>query len=178
MIIGFRTRMTTTFDTLSTLSIHVHSNIISDLDYQIFFRHIRGRNPTDATVETADLLDPTFDEDFDARFGDRRDPNNPLDPLETVRVLQKGRLEPLRPLTTIIFGDVIPDFDKCYTINILTTGERSDFSCNKNDYNQPDDFFCDHTICILDDDGQLRPNRPVNAHACLYATCSATYFIY
>ena len=165
MIIGFRTRMTTTFDTLSTLSIDIHSNIISDLDYQIVFRHIRGRNPTGAIVETADFLDPIFDEDFDARFGDRRDPNNPLDPLETVHVLQKGRHEPLRPLTTIILGDVVPDYDKCYTINILTTGERSDFSCNENERN-PEDFFCDHTICILDDDGQLRPNRsPVDAHA-------------
>ena len=113
MIIGFRTRMTTTFDTLSTLSIDVHSKIISDLDYQIFFRHIRGRNFDGATVtvETADFLDPIFDEDFNARFGDRRNPNNPLDPLETVCVLQKGRLEPLRPLTTIIFGDVLPDYD-------------------------------------------------------------------
>ena len=156
--------MTTAFDTSSTLSIDVHSNIISDLDYQIFFRHIRRRNPTGATVETADLLDPIFDEDFDARFGDRRDPNNPLDPLETVRVLQKGRLEPQRPLAIIMFGDVRPELNECFTINILTTGERTDFSCNDNADN-PDDFFCDHTICILDDDGQLGSNRPVDAHA-------------
>ena len=146
--------MTNTFDTSSTLSIDVHSNIISDLDYQIFFRHIRGRNPTGAIVETADLIGPIFDEDFDARFGDRRDPNNPLDPLETTIVLEKGHLVPSRPLTTIIFGDVRPESNECFTINILTTGERTDFSCNDNS-NNPNDFFCDHTICILDDDGQL-----------------------
>ena len=52
----------------------------------------------------------------------------------------------------------------CYTINILTTGERSDFSCNEVS-DDPDDFFCDHTVCILDNDGQLRTNRPVDAHA-------------
>ena len=146
--------MTTISETLSTLSIGVHSRITSELDYDIIFRHIQGRDINVATVETADLIDPIFDSNFDARFGDRRDPNNSLDILETVLVLEKGHLAPQIPLVTTIFLDLRPEADECYTINILTTDTAGDvtFMCNENQ-NNPDDFFCDHTICILDEDG-------------------------
>ena len=142
--------MTTRVEALETFSIDVHSNIISELDYEIGFHHIQGRNPTDATVETADILDPIFHSNFDARFGDRPNPNNPFNPLETVRILEKGHLVPSRPLFTTIFPDGCPELVECYTINIFLTGSRVLLQCN--DYN-PEDFFCDHTVCILDDDG-------------------------
>ena len=146
--------MTTISETLRTFSIGVHSKISSELDYDIIFRHIQGRNFNDATVETADLIDPIFHSNFDARFGDRRDPNNPLDILETALVLEKGHRVPRIPLVTTIFPDVRPEVNECYTINILTTDTAGDviFMCNENEDN-PDDFFCDHTICILDHDG-------------------------
>ena len=149
IIIGFSTNITTRSETSETISLEIHSNIISELDYVIRFRHIQGRNPTDATVETADILDPIFHSNFDARFGDRTNPNNPLDPLETTRILPKGFLVPYVPLTTLILADVRPEEDECYTINIFA--ERDDSRSRCNDY--PDDFFCDRTVCILDDDG-------------------------
>ena len=143
--------MTTINETFGIVIPEIHSKIISDLDYVIRFRHIQGNNPTDATVETNDLFDPIFNSNFDARFGDRANPNNPLDPLEASHLLQRGRLEPLSPLTTIIFHDVHLEPDECFTIMIDTGGDRN-FVCNENADN-PDDFFCDHTICILNDDG-------------------------
>ena len=153
MIIGFRTDMTIRSETLAEFSIDVHSMITSEVEYTIGFRHIRVGAV--ATVETSDILDPIFDEDFDATFGDRSNPNNPLDFLETTRVLQVGRLEPVRPLRTTIISDVRPEGNESYTINILTTdmnGESVNFMCNEN-ANNPDDFFCDHTVYILDNDG-------------------------
>ena len=152
MIIGFRTDMTTIREISGPVTIEVHSRITSEVEYTIGFRHIR--QGAVATVETGDILDPIFDEDFDAKFGDRTNPNNPLDFLKTSRILQIGRLEPVRSLVTTIISDVRPEGDECYTIHILTTDTAGDvnFMCNENADN-PDDFFCDHTVCILDNDG-------------------------
>ena len=157
MIIGFRTSKTTINETLGIVVFDVHSMITSEVEYTIGFRHIRQGAANVATVETSDFFDPIFDLDFDATFGDRPNPNNAGDPLETTRILQVGRLVPLRRLTTVIFSDVRPEEDECYTINIfiidtVTGGGRVNYECNANE-NNPDDFFCDHTICILDDDG-------------------------
>ena len=157
MIIGFRTDVTTLNETLRVVFIDIHSMITSEVEYTIGFRHIPQDAANIATVETDNIIDPIFDLDFDARFGDRPNPNNAGDPLETTRILQVGRLEPLRPLFTTIFPDVRPEDDECYTINIFLidteTGDgRVNYECNANE-NNPDDFFCDHTVCILDDDG-------------------------
>ena len=148
--------MMTINETLGTFVIDVHSMITSEVEYTIGFRHIRVGAV--ATVETGDfLVDPIFDTDFDATFGDRPNPNDARDPLETSRILQVGRLEPVRPLRTLIFPDIRLEEDECYIINIfiidtVTSGGRINYDCNEN-ANNPEDFFCDHTICILDDDG-------------------------
>ena len=144
--------MTTKNETLERFLIEIHSKIISELDYEINFRHIQGNNPTDATAETEVVSHPMFHPNPDVYFGDRADPNNPLDPLEANRTIEKDGFEPYRPLFTTILSDVRIELDECFTINILTTGERTDFSCNEDEDN-PEDFFCDHTICILNDDG-------------------------
>ena len=155
MIIGFRTNRTTRREDFGEFHIDVHSKITSEVEYTIGFRHITVGAV--ATVETGDLFDLIFDEDFDARFGDRPNPNNARDPLETTRILEVGRLEPLRPLWTTIFSDLRDEGDECYIINIfiidtVTSGGHVNYDCNENEDN-PEDFFCDHTICILDDDG-------------------------
>ena len=153
MIIGFTTSMTTINETLGRFIIDVHSKIISEVEYEIGCRHIQGRNPTDATVETSHILDPIFDSNFDARFGYRRDRYNPLNPLETFHILQKGHLKPRPLLWATIFDDVHLEPDECFTVNILIIDEdRGNFICNKNEDN-PEDLFCDHTLCILNDDG-------------------------
>ena len=159
MIIGFNTSKTTTNETLGTVTIEVHSRIKSELDYEIGFRLSLPTDGHSATVETGDFIDPTFNplSDIDARFGDRANPNNRLDPLETSRQLEKGRLLPRSPLVTTIFSDLRPEEDECYIIGILIIdtlvgGGRINYACNENEDN-PADFFCEHTVCILDNDG-------------------------
>ena len=157
MIIGFRTDITTRNEALGQFPIEVHSKITSEVEYTIGFRHIPRESINIATVETNDGIDPIFDIDFDARFGDRPNPNNKDDPLEETRILQVGRREPQRPLFTTIFPDVRPERNESYTINIFvidteTGGGRVNYECNENADN-PDDFFCDHTIYILENDG-------------------------
>ena len=147
--------MTRKVEAFGTFNIDVHSKITSEVEYTIGFRHIR--QGAVATVETDDLSDPIFDTDFDARFGDRPNPNNAEDPLETTRILVVGHLVPLRQLRTTIFPDLRKEEDECYIINIfiidtVTGAGRVNYECNENEDN-PEDFFCDHTICILDDDG-------------------------
>ena len=156
MIIGFKTDRTIRVEELREFPIEVHAKIISEVKFTIGFRHIRQEGINIATVETGDFFDPIFDTDFDARFGDRPNPNN-KDVLEATRILQVGRLEPLRPLVTTIFPDVRPEGNESYTINIfiidtVTGGGRVNYDCNENADN-PDDFFCDHTVFILDNDG-------------------------
>ena len=155
MIIGFKTDMTIVNETLGTFNIEVHSRITSEVEYTIGFRHIR--QGAVATVETNEFLDPTFDTDFDAKYGARPNPNNPGDPLERTRILQVGRLEPVRQLVTTIFPDVRPEGNESYIISVFvidteTGGGRVNYDCNDNEDN-PNDFFCDHTVFILDNDG-------------------------
>ena len=147
--------MTTRNETLAVFSIDVHSKITSEVEFIIGFRHIR--QGAGATVETDDFLDPIFDIDFDARFGDRPNQENAGDPLETTLILQVGCLEPLRSLRTTIFPDVRPEGNESYIISIFvidtaTGSGRVNYDCNDNGDN-PEDFFCDHTVYILDDDG-------------------------
>ena len=141
--------MTTRSETLGIFNIAIHSMIISELDYEISFRHIQNRNLHEATVETTVFTQPRFPPNPDVLFGSRADPNNPLDPLEAHSTLEKGRLELRTPQFATILSDLRIEPDECYTIYIITNGERTDFSCNENEDN-PDDFFCEHTICILD----------------------------
>ena len=157
MIIGFSSDMTIRKEELGTFSIEVHSNRVSEVEYTIGFRHIRREANDIATVETDDFIDPIFDLDFDARFGDRSNPENAGDLLETTRILQVGRLEPVRPLRTTIFSDLHPEGNETYIISVFvidteTGGGRVNYECNENEDN-PDDFFCDHTVYILDNDG-------------------------
>ena len=147
--------MTIRSEMLAVFRIDIHSKITSEVEYTIGFRHIR--QGAVATVETDDFIDPIFDLDFDARFGDRPNPNSEGDPLETTRILQVGLLEPMRPLRTTIFPDVRPEGNETYIISVFvidteTGGGRVNYDCNDN-ANNPDDFFCDHTVFILDDDG-------------------------
>ena len=147
--------MTIRSEMLAVFRIDIHSKITSEVKYTIGFRHIR--QGAVATVETDDFIDPIFDLDFDARFGDRSNPNSEGDPLETTRILQVGHLEPVRPLRTTIFPDVRPEGNETYIISVFvidteTGGGRVNYDCNDN-ANNPDDFFCDHTVFILDDDG-------------------------
>ena len=56
----------------------------------------------------------------------------------------------------LIRNDIIPEEIECYTIRIFPVdvpGRCELFTCNE-DNAGADSYFCEHTICIEDDDGK------------------------
>ena len=153
MIIGFNQRSQTIPEnfrgeivTEFTLFITVSTQRTSERSHTIVFRYLEGSS-------TATVV-PLAEEgavDFDARFGSRNESDDPI----TVRhILQVGE-STIVPLQTSIQNDLNPEKLECYTISIFKTDEigvRDLFECNEDDSN-PTEFFCDHTICIENDDG-------------------------
>ena len=146
MIIGFRTRITILNEILGNFPIEVHSKIKSEVEYTIDFiyRELNATVVSEAEIGTLN---------HDARFG-RRQPIT--EDLVTDRILERGRNTSQTPLTTLIVPDVIPEGTECFIINIdirdTDPGEgRDNFECN--DASDAEDFFCDNTVCILDNDG-------------------------
>ena len=91
---------------------------------------------------------------YDAVFGRRE--NNPNDPIEELFILEA--LEDTIPsLIAFIRNDLRPEDEECLTIRILPVdvpGRRELFTCNEDDSGE-DKYFCQHTICIKDDDGRF-----------------------
>ena len=59
-------------------------------------------------------------------------------------------------IATVIINDLVPEDKKCFTLRILPVdipGRRELFTCNE-DGVVADNYFCEHTICIEDDDGE------------------------
>ena len=155
MIIGFTERIQNVSEgqrgavDLFTLQINVSSVRTAEREHPMLFRLLEAS--TNATIE------PLIAESniFDATFGGRA---NPLDPLQETRDLFPGEriISPL--LQTSIRNDFVSEDPlKCYTIRILPVdvpGRRELFTCN-DDSAMADNFFCEHTICITDDDGEV-----------------------
>ena len=153
MIIGFTSRSQTVSEgafllgyDLNRLTIDVATERISERVHTIIFRHLESAST--AIVQSSVIQrDPLFD----AIFG-----NEDNDPLEERFPLPSGESEIPSRVTTVR-NDFRPEDGECYTIGIFTTdvgGARELFTCN-DDEDMADDFFCLHTICILDDDGRL-----------------------
>ena len=90
---------------------------------------------------------------FDARFGIRAHLDGPI---RESRDLLPGERTISTPLLTVIRNDLIPEEIECYTIRIFpidVPGRRELFTCNE-DNAGADSYFCEHTICIEDDDGK------------------------
>ena len=84
---------------------------------------------------------------YDATFGSR---DNIRDPIKEFFVLE----DTISPLTTYIRNDLRPEYEECFTIGIYpgdVPGRQELFTC----YYGADNFFCQHTICIEDDDGRF-----------------------
>ena len=84
----------------------------------------------------------------DARFGVTNG-----DSIEQLDILPPGQ-SVITPLRTDIRNDFIAEDEECYSIQISpvdTPGFRELFTCN-DDSTNPTNYFCQHTICIEDDD--------------------------
>ena len=101
------------------------------------------------------IVEPVIDQinpNFDALFGSR---GLPTDPIEETIDLEPGE-DTLPPRRVQIRNDFVPEPNECFSIRIFTVdviGRRELFTCNE-DNTGATSFFCEHTVCIIDDDGK------------------------
>ena len=92
---------------------------------------------------------------FDATFGVR---DNPEDPIREDHSIEAGTNYLQGILRVSLTDDLHIEPDECFT---LTASTRNDFGqsapCNDNDDDSATSYFCEHTVCIEDDDGMLYP---------------------
>ena len=152
MIIGFNQRGQNVSENAGYLSIDVSTNRTSERNHTIEFRYQESSNT--AIVETFTTQNNPL---YDALFGNGTDTDTaPDESIVVTHILHPGN-SIIPSLMTMIQNDSRPENQECYTISIITRdikGVRELFMCNKDERN-PTDFFCDHTICIDDDDGQF-----------------------
>ena len=154
MIIGFTQRIRTVSEgqvpgvDLFQLEIDVESVRTAEREHPMQFR--LQESSTNATVEPLIASSPAFD----ATFGLRA---NLDDPIEETRDLDPGIRVVTPSLLTAIRNDLTPEDLECYTIRIFPVdvpGRRELFECNE-DTAMADNYFCEHTICIEDNDGEI-----------------------
>ena len=150
MIIGFTKRIKTVSEgevpgvDLFEVDVNVASLSTAEREHPMVFR--LQESSTNATIETFGASSPVFDATFgprDSLGGDYRH----LDP---------GLLALHPPLLTAIRNDLRAENTECFTLRILPVdvpGRRELFECNEDGIGA-DNYFCEHTICIEDDDGQ------------------------
>ena len=159
MIIGFTERRRTVsegivpagFDEFR-LTYDVAALRTSERDHLMTFRLLEGSST--ATVNTRhELVDIDVLLNNDAVFGEIREEN---DPIEVSRSLPLGNTTLPQDLTTFIRGDFNVEDDECYTVRVFADnvqGVRQLFTCNSEA--NATNYFCEHEICIIDDDGKV-----------------------
>ena len=149
MIIGFDQRWQNVSENAGSLSIHVSTMRTSERNHTIVFHYQKSSNT--AVVGTFTQQD---DPEYDALWIDADIP--PDESIVVTHILNPGN-SMIPSLTTMVCNDSFPEDRECYTISIIVTdieGVRELFTCNGDESN-PTAFFCDHTICIDDDDGKF-----------------------
>ena len=171
MIIGFTQRFRNVSEgqvsgvDLFQLEINVESVRTAERGHPMVFRLQEAS--TNATVETLIPTNPVFD----ATFGGRE---NLTDPIQENFDLEAGT-RTILPLLTAIRNDLIPEVLECYSIRILPVdipGRRELFECNEDD-DMADNYFCVHTICIHDDDGEILVHFSYMFYLTLWIFCRA-----
>ena len=125
------------------LTLLIHSTGSERRDYPVLIRV----STSNSTVEANNIQ---FDTSYDALFGSR---TNTYDPIEETIIIEAGEME--HELITFIRNDFLPEGLECFTLLLSgkdTPGYRDISVCNDDSTNSTD-YFCQHTICIEDDDG-------------------------
>ena len=156
MIIGFTTRTVYVpenstelgFD-VYLLPIEVATVSTAGREHPMIFR-VQEASSSAIVEPIGDVVNQLYDATFGTRdtIGDPIDVFFVLDPLE----------DTIPPLKAFIRDDRRPEDEKeCFTIRIIPVdvfGRREVFICNEDD-SGADNYFCEHTICIEDDDGRF-----------------------
>ena len=153
MLIGFTQRVRTVSESdvkegeeLFPINIDVATLRPADREYKMIFRLLSGGT---AIVEPVNNVQ---DESFDALFGNKVKPNG--------HIQEEFYLEPLvstiPPRVVDIRDDFRPEDEECFTMRIFPVdvpGRHELFNCNEDD-SDATNYFCETTICILDNDGR------------------------
>ena len=150
MVIGFTERRRTVSEGQVPgvhefpLQIDVATLRVSEREHRMLYRVLSSGTARVVSFEFRDNLD------IDARFGAIQ-----ADPIEQEDRLLPGR-DFIDPLQTAIRNDFVPEDEECYSITIDIPGLRELFMCDFVDLSStpPMSFFCEHTICIANDDGK------------------------
>ena len=121
------------------LIINIMSEKTSEIDYEVPLRHVD--HVGEATLEGLQQITLGFDALFGAG-----------DPLEEAQILFPGNQQ--LQITTFIINDFRIEDQECFSLRVVVPDVgrgRMSFRCNED--GAGDDFFCLHTICIIDDDG-------------------------
>ena len=153
MIIGFTQRTQTVSESIALpreesfpLPIHVATLRTAEREYPMYFR-VQGAS----SLAIVEPIGGVVNQLYDATFGTRDTIRDPIEVFFVLEALQ----DTISPLTTFIRNDLRPEYEECFTIRILPVdipGNQVLFSCY-DDYYGEDNYFCEHTICIVDDDG-------------------------
>ena len=152
MIIGFSQRIQTVsegmvHDDIFLLPIDVVTQRTSEREQRMIVRH--QETSSTATVESLESLG---DLNFDVLFGTRRHPDDSLATKFDLLPLSNA----IRPILTRIRNDFVIEDEECFTIRISPfdfSEQHEFFSCNE-DIDGANSHFCEHTICIANDDGE------------------------
>ena len=152
MIIGFTTRTVYVpennthpgFD-VWLLPIEVATVRTAEREHPMIFR-VQGAISSAIVEPIGDVVNQLYD-------GTR---NNTGDPIEEFFILEALEDTIDNPIA-FIRDDLRPEDEECFTIRIIPVdvpGHRELFTCNEDD-SGADNYFCQHTICIMDDDGMF-----------------------
>ena len=127
------------------ITVRINSAGSERRDYPV---RIRVTSPINTTVEGINIQ---FDPLFDVLFGSRLNIDDPItyDLNVPTDVYSTS-------VSAFIRQDFTPEGLECFTLRISgidAPGFRDISSCNE-DSTHPTDYFCQHTICIQDDDGK------------------------
>ena len=152
MLIGFTQRVRTVSESdvkegqeLFPIDIDVATLRPADREYKMIFRLLPGGT---AIVEPGNNVQ---DVSFDTLFGIKVEPNGPIQEEFDL----KPQVATIPPLPVEIRDDLRPEDEECFTIRIFPVdvpGRHELFDCNEDD-SDATNYFCETTICILDNDG-------------------------
>ena len=157
MVIGFQQRYMTVCESDAapgadqfSININVSSKITSEQRHLVQFRVLQSTPPGSELASVGPLLSSNIRE-FDVQFG-----NEEHNVIRDNRILVAGNKQFSEALNALIINDFVSEEFECFTMRVVTTdtdGIRRVFNCTSTS-DPGDNFFCQTTICIVDDDGK------------------------
>ena len=154
MVIGFTQRIRTVSESdapegedIFTIEIPVATLRIAEKEHPMLFL-LQESSSTAIVGPRGDLENNPLQ---DAAFGNRTEHGSPIQEVFDLQPLQAT----IPPLTVDIRDDLRPEDEECFTIFLFNYVYRLHWYCNEDDSGE-DNYLCQTTVCIMDDDGVLK----------------------